>query len=153
MVEISRDGRRVYLTNGLYSTWDDQLYPDLLEGWKVLISADPKGGIELDPNFFLHTVEMALGSEQHYLLFQPPPTELDVRLSPHLSSPVDLIHFRAVVSSRMDTMVTGLADHDCFSFLAEHERRPGRRLFPSIFLANIFEFADVMHFDRFRCTT
>ena len=27
MVEISRDGKRVYWTNSLYSTWDDQFYP------------------------------------------------------------------------------------------------------------------------------
>jgi methanethiol oxidase len=58
MVEISRDGRRVYLTNGLYSTWDDQFYPDLLDGWMVRINAESNGGIELDPDFFLHTGEM-----------------------------------------------------------------------------------------------
>ena len=57
MVEISRDGQRVYLTNGLYSTWDDQFYPDLLEGWMVRINAAPNGGIELDSDFFLHTGE------------------------------------------------------------------------------------------------
>ena len=28
MVEISRDGKRVYWTNSLYSTWDDQFYPE-----------------------------------------------------------------------------------------------------------------------------
>jgi selenium-binding protein 1 len=28
MVEISRDGRRVYLTNSLYSAWDESVYPD-----------------------------------------------------------------------------------------------------------------------------
>ena len=28
MVEISRDGRRVDLTNSLYSPWDAQFYPD-----------------------------------------------------------------------------------------------------------------------------
>ena len=27
MVEISRDGRRVYVTNSLYRTWDEQFYP------------------------------------------------------------------------------------------------------------------------------
>ena len=27
MVEISRDSKRVYWTNSLYSTWDDELYP------------------------------------------------------------------------------------------------------------------------------
>jgi selenium-binding protein 1 len=57
MVEISRDGKRVYLTNGLYSTWDDQFYPDLLEGWMVRINTGSDGGIELDPNFLLQTGE------------------------------------------------------------------------------------------------
>ena len=33
MVEISRDGRRVYLTNSLYRTWDEQFYPDGIRGW------------------------------------------------------------------------------------------------------------------------
>ena len=28
MVEISRDGKRVYVTNSLYRTWDEQFYPD-----------------------------------------------------------------------------------------------------------------------------
>ena len=31
MVEISRDGRRVYFTNSLYRAWDDQFYPDGVE--------------------------------------------------------------------------------------------------------------------------
>jgi selenium-binding protein 1 len=53
MVEISRDGRRVYFTNSLYSTWDDQFYPDGLTGWMVKLNADPAGGIALDPDFFV----------------------------------------------------------------------------------------------------
>ena len=28
MVEVSRDGRRVYRTNSLYASWDDIFYPD-----------------------------------------------------------------------------------------------------------------------------
>jgi methanethiol oxidase len=35
MVEVSRDGRRVYLTNSLYSPWDAQFYPDGIQGWMV----------------------------------------------------------------------------------------------------------------------
>ena len=27
MVEVSRDGKRVYFNNSLYSTWDEQFYP------------------------------------------------------------------------------------------------------------------------------
>ncbi len=34
MVEISRDGKRVYVTNSLYGAWDDQFYPDgSAPGW------------------------------------------------------------------------------------------------------------------------
>ena len=33
MVEISRDGKRVYFTNGLYTPWDDQFYPEGVSGW------------------------------------------------------------------------------------------------------------------------
>jgi methanethiol oxidase len=55
MVEISRDGRRVYLTNGLYSTWDDQFYPDRMDGWMVKINTIPQGGMELDRDFLLQT--------------------------------------------------------------------------------------------------
>ncbi|MFI2811378.1 MULTISPECIES: selenium-binding family protein [Microbulbifer] len=53
MVEISRDGRRVYFTNSLYSTWDDQFYPDRMGGWMVKVDVDPDGGIQLDPDFFV----------------------------------------------------------------------------------------------------
>jgi selenium-binding protein 1 len=55
MVEISRDGRRVYLTNSLYSTWDAQFYPDGIEGWMVKLDADPRGGLALDQQFFLES--------------------------------------------------------------------------------------------------
>jgi selenium-binding protein 1 len=53
MVEISRDGRRVYFTNSLYAPWDEQFYPEGLKGWMVRLNADPKGGITPDPDFFL----------------------------------------------------------------------------------------------------
>ena len=48
MVELSRDGRRVYLTNALYSPWDEQFYPDGIEGWMVKLDARPEGGMALD---------------------------------------------------------------------------------------------------------
>jgi selenium-binding protein 1 len=53
MVEISRDGRRVYFTNSLYGAVDDQLYPDNLAGWMVKVDVNPAGGISVDPNFFV----------------------------------------------------------------------------------------------------
>ncbi|GGX98585.1 selenium-binding protein [Litchfieldella qijiaojingensis] len=53
MVEVSRDGRRVYFTNSLYAAWDEQFYPDGVKGWMVKLDVPPKGGMSLDPNFFL----------------------------------------------------------------------------------------------------
>jgi selenium-binding protein 1 len=53
MVEISRDGRRVYVTNSLYSPWDAQFYPDGIRGWMVKFDAKPDGGLALDPRFFV----------------------------------------------------------------------------------------------------
>jgi len=52
MVEVSRDGRRVYLTNSLYGAWDDQFYPDGIRPWLAKIDVDPDGGMTLDERFF-----------------------------------------------------------------------------------------------------
>jgi methanethiol oxidase len=54
MVEVSRDGKRVYFTNSLYQSWDDQFYPDGVRGWIAKIDAKPDG-CALDPKFFLDT--------------------------------------------------------------------------------------------------
>lgn len=53
MVEISRDGRRVYITNSLYRAWDEQFYPDGIAGWMVKLDVAPDGGMQPDPRFFL----------------------------------------------------------------------------------------------------
>ena len=29
MIQLSLDGKRLYVTTSLYSTWDNQFYPDL----------------------------------------------------------------------------------------------------------------------------
>jgi selenium-binding protein 1 len=41
MIEISRDGKRLYVTNSLYRTWDDQFYPDGIKGWLAKIDVRP----------------------------------------------------------------------------------------------------------------
>ena len=53
MVEISRDGRRVYFTNSLYAAWDKQFYPDGIRGWMVKLDVAQDGGIKLDPELFV----------------------------------------------------------------------------------------------------
>lgn len=53
MVEVSRDGRRVYVTNSLYRAWDEQFYPDGVRGWMAKLDAAPGGGMKLDPALFM----------------------------------------------------------------------------------------------------
>ncbi|MBX5470727.1 MAG: selenium-binding protein, partial [Thermoleophilaceae bacterium] len=53
MVEVSRDGRRVYLTNSLYAAWDAQFYPEGIKGWMVKLDSEPDGAFQLDPDFFV----------------------------------------------------------------------------------------------------
>ena len=53
MVEISRDGKRVYLTSSLYASWDEQFYPDGVAGWMTKIDVTPGGGMALDPAFLV----------------------------------------------------------------------------------------------------
>lgn len=64
MVEISRDGKRVYWTNSLYSTWDDQFYPGERGGAMVKADVGAKGGLTLDKNFF---VEFPKGYRSHQI--------------------------------------------------------------------------------------
>lgn len=53
MVEISRDGRRVYITNSLYASWDAQFYPDGIRGWMAKLNVPERGGAQLDREFFM----------------------------------------------------------------------------------------------------
>jgi selenium-binding protein 1 len=55
MVEVSRDGRRVYVTNSLYGAWDDQFFPDGVGAWMAKIDTAPAaGGLRIDDRFFPH---------------------------------------------------------------------------------------------------
>jgi selenium-binding protein 1 len=67
MVEISRDGKRVYLTNSLFSPWDEQFYPDGIRSWMAKLEVRPGGGIALDPGFL---VEFAEGTRAHQVRLQ-----------------------------------------------------------------------------------
>jgi selenium-binding protein 1 len=52
MLQLSMDGRRLYVTNSLYSTWDNQFYPGM-KSWMLKIDCDPNGGMAVDPNFYV----------------------------------------------------------------------------------------------------
>jgi selenium-binding protein 1 len=55
MVEVSRDGKRIYFTNSLYAAWDEQFYTDGVGSWMVKLNANPNCGITFDENFFLES--------------------------------------------------------------------------------------------------
>jgi methanethiol oxidase len=60
MIQLSYDGRRLYVSNSLYSTWDNQFYPEL-RSWLLRVNCDPNGGMELDRDFFVDFHDRADG--------------------------------------------------------------------------------------------
>jgi methanethiol oxidase len=64
MVELSRDGRRVYFSNSLYASWDEQFYPEGINGWIAKLDVGPEDGLTVDTNFF---VEFDRGEGPHQI--------------------------------------------------------------------------------------
>jgi len=52
MLQLSLDGKRLYVTNSLYSTWDNQFYPEL-RSWLLKVDIGDDGSMEVDPDFFV----------------------------------------------------------------------------------------------------
>lgn len=56
MLQLSLDGKRLYVTNSLLSTWDNQFYPELGKAGSHLLQVDcdtDKGGLKLNEAFFV----------------------------------------------------------------------------------------------------
>lgn len=54
MLQLSLDGRRLYVTTSLFSTWDNQFYPDMKEKGGVLLIVDcdnQRGGMTIREDF------------------------------------------------------------------------------------------------------
>ena len=54
MLQLSLDGKRLYVTNSLYSPWDNQLYPQIARDGSYLLQIDcdtRKGGMTLNERF------------------------------------------------------------------------------------------------------
>ena len=64
MLQNSLDGNRLYVSNSLYSTWDNQFYPDL-RGWLTKLERQADGTYALDENFFVDFAEQADGARPH----------------------------------------------------------------------------------------
>jgi selenium-binding protein 1 len=56
MLQLSLDGKRLYVTNSLYSVWDNQFYPDLAKEGSYLLQIDcdtDNGGMKVNERFFV----------------------------------------------------------------------------------------------------
>lgn len=56
MLQLSRDGRRLYVSSSLYSVWDNQFYPQMAEqgSWMAQIDCEPlTGGMQVNADFFV----------------------------------------------------------------------------------------------------
>ncbi|WP_013322104.1 selenium-binding family protein [Gloeothece verrucosa] len=54
MLQLSLDGKRLYVTDSLFSSWDNQFYPDLASSGSTLFLIDcdsENGGMEINENF------------------------------------------------------------------------------------------------------
>jgi len=54
MIQLSLDGKRLYVTTSLFSSWDNQFYPGMKEkgGQMYMIDCDPEnGGMTINPDF------------------------------------------------------------------------------------------------------
>jgi selenium-binding protein 1 len=52
MLQLSYDGRRLYVTNSLLSSWDNQFYPDL-RSYLLKVDIADDGSMAVDPEFFV----------------------------------------------------------------------------------------------------
>jgi selenium-binding protein 1 len=64
MLQNSLDSERVYVSNSLYSTWDNQFYPDL-RGRLTKLDRQAAGSYALDPGFFIDFAEQTGGARPH----------------------------------------------------------------------------------------
>ena len=56
MLQLSLDGKRLYVTSSLYSPWDNQFYPDMKTNGSYLMQLDcdtENGGMTVNENFFV----------------------------------------------------------------------------------------------------
>jgi len=63
MIQLSLDGKRLYVTTSLFSTWDNQFYPEMKNagGVMVMVECDTEGGgLSFNPDFFVD-----FGKEPH----------------------------------------------------------------------------------------
>ena len=70
MLQCSLDGDRVYATNSLFSTWDNQFYPEL-RGWLTKLDRQDDGTFALDERFFVDFTKLDTGPARPHEIHIP----------------------------------------------------------------------------------
>ena len=56
MLQLSLDGKRLYVTDSLASSWDNQFYPNIAKQGSLMLQVDTdtdKGGLKLNDKFLV----------------------------------------------------------------------------------------------------
>ena len=56
MLQLSLDGKRLYVTNSLFSTWDNQFYAGLAKNGSYMLQIDcgtVNGGLHINEDFYV----------------------------------------------------------------------------------------------------
>ena len=74
MLQLSLDGKRLYATDSLFSTWDNQFYPDIKQAGSTLLQIDcdtEKGGLRINENFLVDFGKEPNGSARAHEMRYP----------------------------------------------------------------------------------
>lgn len=74
MLQLSLDGKRLYVTNSLLSAWDNQFYPGMDAAGSQLVQLDcdtVKGGLKLNENFLVDFGKEPLGPSRAHEMRYP----------------------------------------------------------------------------------
>ena len=56
MLQLSLDGKRLYVTNSLFSSWDNQFYPKMAKEGSTMLAVDcdtERGGMKLNERLYV----------------------------------------------------------------------------------------------------
>lgn len=74
MIQLSLDGKRLYVTNSLFSVWDNQFYPDIAKQGSYLLQIDcdtEKGGLTINEDFYVDFGKEAKGPARAHEMRYP----------------------------------------------------------------------------------
>jgi len=74
MLQLSLDGKRLYVTNSLFSTWDNQFYPELAKSGSYMLQIDcdtENGGLKINEDFYVDFGQEPVGPSRAHEMRYP----------------------------------------------------------------------------------